>query len=175
MEGRNAMKRSLLTKSLVIVMMSMLVLGLSSCGKDGKDGEPYVKFDWIGSGILSFSSNIPGLPSTITIETYYKTSAGTYTFEYVHNDRPTILWTGTVTFEKGESGGDAGLFSDGEDGADHYYEITLYAWLGPILSDYGSSALKQADAPGAQYQAVQQIARDGWIVTLTVDAQQIGE
>ena len=168
------MKKHLLTKCVVVVMMSMLVLGLASCGKDGEDGQPYLKFYWIGSGISYFSSNIAGLPGTITIDTYYKTSPGTYTFEYIHSDRTDWQWSGTLTLEKGESGGDAGLFSDGDDGADHYYRLALYAWLGPSLSDYGSSQLKQqADAPGAQHQEFQQITRDGWVITLTVDGHEV--
>jgi hypothetical protein len=169
------MKTKNMKNLIVWAMVALLIFGITSCGKDGKDGKPYIKLDWIGAGIQYFLSNIPGLPDPIIRDTYYKSQTGTYTFEYVHNDRPGVKWTGEITLEKGTDGKDGGLFSDGDDGDDIFYELDLFAYIGPSLYSYGTTKMKQADNPSASYKPFQQIVRDGWIITLKVTQQEVGK
>ena len=76
--------------------------------------------------------------------------------------------------EKGEDGKDGGLFSDGDDGDDVFYQLNLFAWIGPTFQSYGTSKLKQVDNPSANYEPFQQIVRNGWIITLKVTQQEVG-
>lgn len=167
-------KERMIKKVAVFAMISLLILGLVSCGKDGKDGKPYLKINWDGV-ILRYTDDLSGTPDPVVKDVYYECEAGTYHVEYIHRDNDDVLWKGTLTMEKGEDGGDGGLFSKGDDGDDIFYELYLYSYIGPQFYDYGTLRLKQTEggAAGRDGKTVQRIVRDGWIITLEVESQEI--
>lgn len=156
----------------IVLLAAVMIIGITSCGKDGKDGKPYIKFDFFGT-LLSYSHNLPKVPATIVEDTYYETEPGTWTFSYVHANNADGVWTATITLEKGEDGEAGGLFSDGADGDNVYYELTTFAFAGPSLVNHGSTALKIADVGVCEKKPTQRIVQDGWIMTIEVDCQVI--
>ena len=60
------------------------------------------------------------------------------------------------------------MFSDGDDGDDVFYELSLYGFLGPTLFDYGTVRVKTAEE---NMTPVYRIVSNGWIITLEVEQQ----
>lgn len=166
------MKTRLVRNLSIVFWAAVMVMGITSCGKDGKDGKPYIKFDFFGT-LLSYSHNLPKVPETIVENIYYETEPGTWTFSYVHANNDDGIWTATITLEKGEDGEAGGLFSDGVDGDNVYYKLTTFAFAGPSLSDYGTSQLKIADVGVCEKKPTQRIVQGDWIMTIDVDCQEI--
>jgi hypothetical protein len=166
-------KERMMSKVAVCMMVALLLLGLTSCGDDGKDGKPYLKLSWDGA-VLYYLDDIPGTPDPVYNNTYYECAPGTYTFEYIHGNNDDYIWSGTITMTKGKDGEDGGLFSDGDDGDDIYYEIMLYGFVGPVIYEHGTTQMKQVEESPAEGNgsSVQRIVRNGWVITLEIEKRE---
>ncbi|MFA6165860.1 MAG: hypothetical protein WC700_04530 [Gemmatimonadaceae bacterium] len=113
-------------------------------GPSGSDGYTYLAVTWVSGGkpvTASFSDS--RLPSTLTLDQYYLTAPGYYTFSYTAWDYS--RWSGNYTLsynpgQPGSPGTKGGSFgkkgkdgSPGADGQDLYYTLRLYS-IGPSIS-----------------------------------------
>lgn len=96
-----------------------------SCGKDGIDGNAYLSFDWDWY-VDSYQDNNSSTPSTVSENSNYSTSPGTFTFSYECSDGAGNYWgfDGSYRIQINE-GAVAELFEDGADGEDNYYTLYL--------------------------------------------------
>jgi hypothetical protein len=110
-------------RKLLILLFALVIM--AGCGEDGKDGKAFIRINWDWY-VDSFSDNNYDTPSTVSENTYYETSPGTYSYDYDCSDGQGNYWwytgTYTITIEEGE---EAGLFTDGEDGEDSYFTLSL--------------------------------------------------
>lgn len=116
-----------MTVKKISVSIVLLVL-LFSCGVDGDDGTSYVAYSWVGSLQYIYSED-PAFGSIVYNGEYEVASAGTYYMEYIAWDGSGYWVEYTITVEEGE---EAGLFTDGEDGDDLYFDIFLASY-GPQI------------------------------------------
>jgi len=165
------MKTRLLRNLSIVLLTVVLVMGSTSCGKDGKhygkdgkNGKPYIEFEFNERPLSSYSHDIPNVPDTVVEDAYYESEAGEWTFTYVHGDNPSKRWVVEGNLET----------SSGADGDNLYYELTTFAFLGPILIIYNeSSALKIDDVGTCEKKPTQRIVENGWILTINVDCQDL--
>ena len=119
------------------IILGLLILIINtSCGRDGKDGEAYLRFRSILTP-LSFHIENPDIPIDFQYDVYYKTHPGSYPFTYTdHNDtihpRPGEFGVVDIVVDSGESGA---LFSAGSDGDDIYIDLILLS-TGAVIENY---------------------------------------
>ncbi|MDR1760995.1 MAG: hypothetical protein LBR55_00950 [Bacteroidales bacterium] len=137
-----------------LVILAMVVIGLQSCvayyeepsyGSNGRDGRAYFKLKWIEEALVYVDAG-GVVPQNFYWDTYYHTSAGTYTvyyeYEYYRHGRPYIqaYEVDVNVFQyRGEPGG---YYYDGRDGSDVYFELMLYP---DGYVDYVHSVVKVAE------------------------------
>ena len=106
----------------------LLTAGLTGCGGDGSDGKGYIAYSWL-YGPITFNSNDPAFEEQTYIYNgdFQESRPGVWSFEYIAWDDS--YWYGTyeIHINEGESGG---LFSEGEDGEDLYFQLACYS-IGP--------------------------------------------
>ena len=116
-----------------LLMISIMLFLLIGCGKDGADGKAFISFTW-STLPEYYTDDNSSTPSTIYKNTYYKSPAGTFNFEYAIFDNGGTLWlywgTYRLTVNEGEPGG---FLTNGSDGADKYFDMYLGV-NGPGLS-----------------------------------------
>lgn len=109
-----------------ILLLVIVAIGISGCAKDGEDGKAYLSFSWDWY-VDSYSDNNPNVPYTITEESKYNVTPGTYHYEYYCSDGVGNYWgwdgTYTISINKGEKGK---FLTDGANGADRNYLFFLY-------------------------------------------------
>jgi len=130
------------------IFFIIILFILTSCGKDGKDGDVYLKIT-LHYPVDSYWDNNPSIPYGFNQYTFYHCSPGTYSYEYSWYDSYGYEWIWYGTYElvvdKGEKGG---FLVDGEDGNDKYYNFHCYS-SGPFIdTDYsGKGNGKQLNYP----------------------------
>ena len=127
-------------KSVVLLGLLMVIIGCSN--EDGKDGEAYLRIRSVlhPTNVIINNPDIPSDDSGYFIgeyDVYYKTSPGSYSFEYVdHNGvtHPLVGEYGVVDVFS-NSGESASLFHSGEDGEDVYIDLILLS-TGAVIENY---------------------------------------
>jgi hypothetical protein len=109
-----------------ILLGGALLVGLSSCGAKGEDGEAYLGLDWTYTPL---TVDFPMLPTVVGAGTYYPHPPGTYYGEYTAWSGDFYSFWYTIEINEGSYG--VGGWP-GEDGADRFYSIILRSW-GPEL------------------------------------------
>ena len=109
-------------KLFVFVFVIILLIG---CGKDGEDGNAFLSFTWDWY-VDSYIDNNPDVSYTITEYIDYHINPGRYSYEYYCSDGAGNYWEyeGTYTIEINK-GKDGGFITDGDDGEDNYYRMSL--------------------------------------------------
>ena len=118
------------------VIVTVLILIIMSCGRDGQDGEVYLRIRAVLEPTNVIIDN-PDIPSDFQYDVYYKTNPGTYYFSYVdHNNiqHPLPGEYGFVELVKNE-GFKGGLFKSGDDGNDIYVDLILLS-TGAVIENY---------------------------------------
>ena len=122
-------------KTIVLAIALISVITLAGCtlffGEDGEPGSAYIAYSWVSVPNYLFTSD-PSLPQTIYNGTYYEAIPGTYSFSYEAWDGSFWQDTYTTYVNPGEPGF---LFTDGADGEDIYFELTLYS-IGPSFWEW---------------------------------------
>ncbi len=115
-------------RKLFVLIIMFLIL---SCGKDGKDGNAYLSFEW-DVYVDSYWDNNPDIPDPFYASLDYLVQPGTYEYEYYCSDGTGEEWywdgTYTIVIDKGEKGG---FFSTGPDGSDNYFRLDMIGLTGP--------------------------------------------
>lgn len=129
-----------------IVLVLTVLMAMLGCGKDGKDGTASIAISWLYDP-FSYSDDNPSTPISGTVDTYYPTGVGTYSFTYQAWDNS--IWSGTytITVNEGEKGGLLPSISDGEDGKPKKFTLYCYS-IGPTLVS-SKPALAAAEAQKA--------------------------
>ncbi len=125
-----------------------ILIFLTCCGKDGKDGDVYLKIT-LHYPVVSYWDNNSSIPYGLNQYTFYRCSPGTYSYEYSWYDSYGSEWIWYGTYKLVEDEGEKGGFLiDGEDGNDKYYTIHCYS-SGPFIDiDYsGKGNGKQLNIP----------------------------
>ena len=107
-----------------------------SCGRDGEDGEVFLRFRSILTP-LSFIIDNPDIPEDFQYDVYYKTNPGSYPFTYIDHNNITHPLPGEfgvidIVADTGQSGS---LFKGGEDGDVLYIDLILLS-TGPIIENF---------------------------------------
>jgi hypothetical protein len=104
---------------------ALMILFLSSCGKEGKAGVAYLALDWDWY-VDSYWDDNPGIPNTIQKNREYNVSPNTYSFQYACSDGTGNAWnwSGTYTIRI-NPGGQKRTFKDGENGKNRHYLFLL--------------------------------------------------
>lgn len=135
-------------------LLGIALLGtLTGCGGDGQDGKGYIAYTWL-YGPISFYTEDPAFETQSYIYNgeFRESRPGRWYFEYLAWDDS--LWYGTyeIYINEGESGG---LFSEGDDGADLYFQLacysfgpSFYVWESPDYVTAGASSLVAAAGAG---------------------------
>lgn len=166
-----------------LAILAMVVIGLQSCvayyeepassfGSDGRNGRAYFKLNWVGQEPAYIDAG-GVIPYDFYWDTFYRTSAGTYTVYYEYEYRKFGRWyvqsyeVDVNVFQyRGESGG---YYYDGRNGEDVYFELILYTDGG---IDYTHSTLRSAelqtpDEKGRTLMAMKEEIKDGVKVELS--------
>ena len=140
-----------------LIILAMVVIGLQSCvayyeepsynnfGSDGRDGRAYFKLNWgEQEPVYVDAGNV--VPYNFRWDTFYRTSAGTYTvyyeYEYIRFGRWYIraYEVDVNVFQyRGEQGG---YRYNGSNGEDVYFELMLYP---DGYIDYTHAVLRTAE------------------------------
>jgi hypothetical protein len=141
------MKRARLLGVALLLAAAAAALVLSGCGPKGRDGRAYLSLDWTYAPQDLY---FPLLPPVISAGTYYPHPAGTYEGAYTAWDWTYYHFWYTIEINEGDYGF-AGL--PGDDGADRFYRIYLYA-SGPrvVYFDGPDMALAPSAAAGPALQ-----------------------
>ena len=116
----------------------LAIIILSSCSKDGIDGEVYLRIRAVLNP-LEFSIENPDIPVNFqesNYDVFYKTKPGSYPFTYIDHfgdQHPKIgeLSVLNLEIEQGQSGS---LLSTGDNGRDIYVDLILLS-SGPIVTN----------------------------------------
>lgn len=137
---------------LVAAMAAVLVV---SCGVSGDPGHCYISVDWeyYGPeyGVYLYEDDNPDVPDLEFIDPgfYYDSYPGVYEYYYESEDEDYVYYyTGTYTLFQ-NLGTQGGVFNDGMDGADTYFDLYLEIYAKKGLTEKqgvagGSSALHQS-------------------------------
>jgi hypothetical protein len=129
-QKRIARRGGPLLTALTGILGILLTTTLVGCGGDGSDGKAYIAYTWL-YGPISFYTEDPAFETETYIYNgeFRETRPGEWYFEYLAWDDS--YWYGTyeIYINEGESGG---LFSEGEDGGDLYFQLAAYS-IGPSL------------------------------------------
>jgi hypothetical protein len=119
-----------LYKSIIISIVFILLL--ASCGVSGDPGHCYISIDWEYYNedyrVYYYDDNNPEVPELDLIDAgyYYDSYPGIYEYSYESEDEHNwYSYTGTYTLIQ-NLGFQGGLFHDGLDGADTYFDLFLY-------------------------------------------------
>ena len=124
-------------RTLKIITLFFFVLTINSgCGKDGKDGDIFIRFRAVLTPINFFIDN-PEIPIDVQYDVYYQISPGIYPFTYTDHNNIVHPLAGEfslidVVSDPGQSGS---LFKSGEDGKDLYVDLILLS-TGPIIENF---------------------------------------
>ncbi len=104
------------------------VLLLAGCGANGEDGDSFIAYSWV-SGPITFYTEDPAFEGQDAIynESYVSAVPGTWYMEYQAWDGSQWWAEYEIYLDEGEDGG---LFTDGDDGVDLYFELAAYS-IGP--------------------------------------------
>jgi len=129
-------------KMLLIFAALFSFIFMLGCGEDGQPGQAYLSFDW-DYYVDWYEDNNSNVPYTIYPNTDYNVEPGTYSYEYGCSDGYGNVWgfygTYTITVNPGEEGS---MFSDGNDGADKFYEFILTGY-GPYMQKLSADKVKK--------------------------------
>lgn len=139
-----------------LVILAMMVVGLQSCvayyeepeyGRDGRDGRAYFKLNWEEQEPVYVDAG-GVVPYDFYWDTFYRTSAGTYSVYYESEYQRHGRWyiqSYEVAVEVFQYSGElGGYYYDGRDGEDVYFELKLYP---DGYFDYTYAALRSAEKP----------------------------
>ena len=120
-----------------IILLFVFIVIHAGCGKQGQEGDVFLRLRHGGFEPINFSTENPDIPIDFQYGVYYKTSPGTYAFTYIdHNyiEHPREDEFGFIDIvaRPGESGE---LFKSGDDGEDLYIDLLLYS-DGPLIQQY---------------------------------------
>ena len=119
-------------KRLIYALLPLVIaLMLVGCmGKDGKDGQVYLKIRLIDC--TRYWDSNPSIPHGFSTEVFYTCRPGTYLYEFDCTDGTT--WDGTYTLRAypGEKGG---FMYNGVDGLNRFYTLSC-SFAGPKLTYY---------------------------------------
>ena len=118
------------------IIFFFFILIQFGCGRDGSDGEIFLRFRAILTPI-NFSIDNPDIPGDFQYDVYYKTTPGSYSFTYTdHNNvtHPLPGEFGVIDIEA-DAGQGGSLFKAGEDGDDLYIDLILLS-TGPIIENF---------------------------------------
>ena len=108
------------------------VFFMYSCGVEGDPGHCFFSLDWEyyndDYGVYYYEDNNPGVPDSEDIirGLYYDCYPGVYEYYYESED-PQYLYSYTGEYELIQNPGSrGGLFHDGADGVDTYFDLYLY-------------------------------------------------
>lgn len=167
---------------LCVLLAAMLALVLVGCGKDGLPGNAYlgvwVDYSEADAIYYMYTSVLPGTfhygleeyGVALTSTTYYLETPGTFYYEYAldyvlgSTEYFSDYWYGYMTIAV-NAGAKGGLFTDGANGKDRYYDWIL-GWYGSTLSyDRASSASKATGLAPVAYSQQKPIELDSTLYT----------
>ncbi|MFW5695051.1 MAG: hypothetical protein ACOCYB_07775 [Alkalispirochaeta sp.] len=144
----NAGDARFLQGGLRAVFLVGAVLLLAGCGADGSDGDSFIAYSWV-SGPITFYTEDPAFEGQEAIynESYVNAVPGTWYMEYQAWDGSQWWAEYEIYLDEGEDGG---LFTDGDDGVDLYFELAAYS-IGPSFyvwegEPYGAAAVTLGSA-----------------------------
>ncbi|MFO7730644.1 MAG: hypothetical protein R6V86_07760 [Spirochaetia bacterium] len=105
---------------------SVLLIVSVLAGCTGAPGEAFLAYSWASAPLSLYDDN-PSVPDTVTNGEYVKTGEGSFYMEYTAWDGSGWWMTYTITAKPGEA-----MF---QDGADAYFEISLYSF-GPSFYEW---------------------------------------
>ncbi|MFP4409734.1 MAG: hypothetical protein ACLFPW_14525 [Spirochaetaceae bacterium] len=154
---QSALARARAGRALIVAVTGLIGVALlgtvTGCGGDGSDGKAHIAYTWL-YGPISFYTEDPAFETQTHIYNgeFRQSRAGTWYFEYVAWDDSYWFGEYEIYINEGESGG---LFSEGEDGADLYFELaaysfgpSFYVWDSPDYVTAGASSLVAAAGAG---------------------------
>lgn len=152
-----------------ILILPVVILLAVSCGRSGDPGHCYISVDWEyyneNYGVYYYEDNNPDVPESEFIEPglYYDSYPGYYEYYYEAED-PDEWFKYTGYYELFQNPGTpGGLFRDGWDGADTYFDLYLYVYAKKGLTLKDAQVMKsdqQAETP-----ALKTTARSGRAIT----------
>src|SRR6056297_2336768 len=104
----------------VVLIVALLV------GCTGAPGEAYLAYSWVTAPLSLYDEN-PAVPATMSNGEYVESDEGSYYMEYTAWDGSGWWMTYTITAQPGEP-----MF---QEGADAYFEISLYSF-GPSFYEW---------------------------------------
>lgn len=135
----------------ILSLAVLLTLFATSCGVHGDPGYVFFSLDWEyynnEYGVTYYEDDNVNVPEWADIEAqlYYECYPGTYDYYYESEDANYFYdYDGYYTLEQ-IPGSNGGLFLDGMDGADTYFDLYLYIVARKSLSIDGSM-LKSVEA-----------------------------
>jgi hypothetical protein len=138
---------NLIKKFILVIMMFLIV---TSCGVEGDPGHCYFSLDWEyysdSYRVYFYSDNNPDIPESNDIErtVYYDCYPGSYEYYYESEDENNwYSYTGVYTLVQ-NPGYPGGLFQDGLNGADTYFDLFLmiYAKKGLVIKENSYVSLR---------------------------------
>lgn len=111
------------------LFLLFIIVFLFSCGKDGKEGEVFIRII-NGSSvcpITSYTDNNPSIPDQFYLNTYYKCNKGSYSYAFIACQE---YWRGSYTITA-EAGEDGGFLSDGNNGKTKKYTLQCWGYSEP--------------------------------------------
>ena len=118
------------------IIIGFFVLSIIGCGRDGEEGEVFLRIRAVLEPTNFFIEN-PDIPLDFQYDVYYKTSPGNYPFSYVdHNgvQHPQPGEYGVLEIIA-DSGTEGGLFSSGTSGQDLYIDLILLS-TGAVIENF---------------------------------------
>ncbi len=151
------------------ILLAVIVIMAVSCGRSGDPGHCYVSIDWEywneDYGVYYYKDDNPDVPESqfIDPEIYYDSYPGFYEYYYEAED-PDEWFTYTGYYELFQNPGTpGGLFLDGWDGADTYFDVYLYVYARKGLTLKDAQITKSAEQPDVP--ALEATSRSGRAIT----------
>jgi hypothetical protein len=151
------MTRNTTMRKMLVLAVAAAALALAACCP-GLDGDVYLSFNWTYTPEW-FATDDPHLPDIIYRNAQYLTEAGSWYFEYYHDESGYIRWI-RYTLEAHEG------FLFGVQAEDAVFELFLSAFSSPDLIQWQSVTGEPADQPeeiratGAPTHAAELLAPD---------------
>ncbi|MDF1570301.1 MAG: hypothetical protein P1P82_01640 [Bacteroidales bacterium] len=151
------------------MFISLAILLLVSCGRSGDPGHCFISVDWEywneDYGVYYYKDNNPDVPESQYIDPgfYYDSYPGYYEYHYEAED-PDEWFSYEGFYELFQNPGtEGGLFRDGWDGADTYFDLYLYVYARKGLGLKNLQVTKSATQP--ETPALETTSRSGRAIT----------
>ncbi len=121
-----------------IIFSFLSIVFLFGCGKDGVDGDVYLRIRAVLTP-LEFVIDNPDLPANFQdsdYDVFYKTNPGSYPFTYIDHfgdQHPKVGELGVLNLEI-EQGQSGSILTTGDNGRDIYVDLILLS-SGPIITN----------------------------------------